>query len=726
MGTKSKRLFAPRKTERGNYAPKLIVHNIITLSYYQSILYELLLKGKFTEHHLLKQVYKYLLLCEKEKIKAFLSQKSQFEPWMLVLDNEAENSDSFSLLNSFLSIISKRVYGILFFFASLIIIPFTSKEANAQTIPVTGRVIDGITSAPCAGCSVSVFTSIDGEDKRIERGETNSSGRFKVMASILDVEPVNNLLPADYNLSAVYPNPTSGISSVEFTLPEQQSINIKVYDVLGRECLSNIYQASAGSWSADIDMSKFASGMYIVSMFSKGKFIGSRKMMLEKSASGKQFFSASLKKVNEPKTLLSAKPNYVRYIDSIKVTGANYKSSILHNVGYLQGDSVDVGSVAMYSGTVTIDVLVYDHVFWREKFSHPIAGAVVRFGNDSVVTDVNGRGSFTFYGTNVPVDVCITHPSIRTRETKVLVDRDKFLDFDVLRFDTFPDSIYNFVLINFGAGAGQNPPNPPFMNTRWLVRPDFVFKVDTSLASPNPQIQSWSQLVDFNVGKLDSFLVPFSENPIDPQGLLNGYRWKVDKDDPAWSWNLPLNDTSNYFVPGKYCVAWDDSVNLKYGILAGTGNGVDFDSFVLYFASTVYDSYKYWPNVPSVWRNIDRITVHELDTGVYRTGRYDSIQSVTNRGPPYEFRNYTENDRLIRPYLLARPPKSTVPDKDDGWFRFLESNFYENFKPTNLLMVYSFTMADGRTIRYEEHIGNPESFKGLTDEKIREIIRKAR
>jgi hypothetical protein len=441
--------------------------------------------------------------------------------------------------------------------------------------------------------------------------------------------------------------------------------------------------------------------------------------MLDKSALGRASYSSSLTKVSNFNNSAIHKSAVVRFIDSLVVSHPGYKSSVVRNVGFLQGDSVDVGDINMFTGLVNANVFVYDLKFFKEKELHPLVGAIVRLGQDSIITDASGQGSFVVPATSIPYDIKITHPDMFTRETKVIVDNDKSLEFDVLTHSSYPDSIYNFIQRNFGVTAQTNP-QLPFLSARWIKHPEFIFNTDTTLVSPNPQIESWMQLINYNLSKLDSFMVPVSENPKDPEGFLKNYTWKIDKD--AWLYD----STSGLFNNGKYIIFWDDSVNIKYGILAGTAVALDYVSGKIFAAQTMYDSFKHFPPSYPVWRNTDRSVIHELDTGIYKSGRSDAIASVSNLNLAFENRNYTTNDKLIRPYLLARPPGTVAPDKDNGWHEY-ENALQKSSR--DLMIIYNFTMEDGRTLHYEEKIHDLSKFKSIKEmpeSKIKEMIQNAK
>jgi hypothetical protein len=239
------------------------------------------------------------------------------------------------------------------------------------------------------------------------------------------------------------------------------------------------------------------------------------------------------------------------------------------------------------------------------------------------------------------------------------------------------------------------------------------------------------QLINFNLGKLDDYVVPFSENPVNPEGFLKNYRWSINTDSSTWI----VNHTGSVLDTGKYYIEWSDSLRLNYGIFAGTGNVFNYLSGELYAARTVWDSFKDWPEGLPVWFYIDRGVVHEFDTGIYLTSRYEGpgvIASVSNRGPPWETRNYTPNDLPIRIYLLARPPGVVQPpvgvslDKDNGWCQYTPESIR---RPDNLMASYTFTMEDGRTLSYQEKINDLSEFKSINNmpvDKVKEMLQQAK
>jgi hypothetical protein len=95
------------------------------------------------------------------------------------------------------------------------------------------------------------------------------------------VEQINGL-PQDYNLSQNYPNPFNPTTNIEYSIPEQSFVQLKVYDVLGNEVASLVNQEqNAGVYRADFSGKGLASGLYIAQL-TAGNYVQTIKMSLLK------------------------------------------------------------------------------------------------------------------------------------------------------------------------------------------------------------------------------------------------------------------------------------------------------------------------------------------------------------------------------------------------------------------------------------------------------------
>ncbi len=83
---------------------------------------------------------------------------------------------------------------------------------------------------------------------------------IKVLAESIDDIPA---LPAGFALSQNYPNPFNAQTSISFTLPYRCSVNLSIYDILGRKqtiLIDGVQEA--GQHQVIWDASNFASGVY--------------------------------------------------------------------------------------------------------------------------------------------------------------------------------------------------------------------------------------------------------------------------------------------------------------------------------------------------------------------------------------------------------------------------------------------------------------------------------
>ncbi len=77
-----------------------------------------------------------------------------------------------------------------------------------------------------------------------------------------DVEQINGL-PENYSLKQNYPNPFNPSTNIEYSIPSESFVELKVYDVLGNEVASLVNeQQQAGVYRADFIADNLPSGMY--------------------------------------------------------------------------------------------------------------------------------------------------------------------------------------------------------------------------------------------------------------------------------------------------------------------------------------------------------------------------------------------------------------------------------------------------------------------------------
>ena len=63
----------------------------------------------------------------------------------------------------------------------------------------------------------------------------------------------------------VYPNPTSnGILNLEFSFNEDQEISVRIYNLIGKEVLSEKVSNASGVYSRTLSLSDYPKGIYII------------------------------------------------------------------------------------------------------------------------------------------------------------------------------------------------------------------------------------------------------------------------------------------------------------------------------------------------------------------------------------------------------------------------------------------------------------------------------
>jgi len=103
-----------------------------------------------------------------------------------------------------------------------------------------------------------------------------------VISPLTGIVPNNGNIPTVYSLSQNYPNPFNPVTKINFALPKQGFVSLKIYDVLGREVRTLVNEfKSAGQYSVDFNASDYSSGVYFYRLESNG-FSDIKRMMLIK------------------------------------------------------------------------------------------------------------------------------------------------------------------------------------------------------------------------------------------------------------------------------------------------------------------------------------------------------------------------------------------------------------------------------------------------------------
>ncbi|MCL5021667.1 MAG: T9SS type A sorting domain-containing protein [Bacteroidetes bacterium] len=81
--------------------------------------------------------------------------------------------------------------------------------------------------------------------------------------NITAVKERGGVIPAEYTLSQNYPNPFNPATQIEYSVPKNGFVTLKVYNILGQE-VATLFSGiqHAGSYTATFDGSRLASGVY--------------------------------------------------------------------------------------------------------------------------------------------------------------------------------------------------------------------------------------------------------------------------------------------------------------------------------------------------------------------------------------------------------------------------------------------------------------------------------
>lgn len=97
-----------------------------------------------------------------------------------------------------------------------------------------------------------------------------------------DVAQNNRIEAFEYSLTNNFPNPFNPSTTIYYSIKEQVQVNIKVFDILGREVTQLVNEIKEpGKYSVKFNAAGIASGLYIYTI-KAGSFFDSKKMLLNK------------------------------------------------------------------------------------------------------------------------------------------------------------------------------------------------------------------------------------------------------------------------------------------------------------------------------------------------------------------------------------------------------------------------------------------------------------
>jgi len=96
------------------------------------------------------------------------------------------------------------------------------------------------------------------------------------------INEIGSTTPNEFSLSQNYPNPFNPSTSIRYRVSSISNVSLKVYDVLGKEVATLVYEEKpAGNYEVQFDGSNLSSGVYFYQLKS-GEYIDTKKFVLLK------------------------------------------------------------------------------------------------------------------------------------------------------------------------------------------------------------------------------------------------------------------------------------------------------------------------------------------------------------------------------------------------------------------------------------------------------------
>ncbi|MBN2570824.1 MAG: T9SS type A sorting domain-containing protein [Ignavibacteriales bacterium] len=110
----------------------------------------------------------------------------------------------------------------------------------------------------------------------------DNCAKLYAVTSLTDIDEQGNNIPNKFRLEQNYPNPFNPTTTINYSVPENSMVKIKVYDVLGKEIETLVNsEHSVGNYSVEFDASNLTSGIYFYKLITEN-YIETKKMILMK------------------------------------------------------------------------------------------------------------------------------------------------------------------------------------------------------------------------------------------------------------------------------------------------------------------------------------------------------------------------------------------------------------------------------------------------------------
>ena len=132
---------------------------------------------------------------------------------------------------------------------------------------------------------ITVTTNLDSIKTALVKSYADQDITNSMAAQSVSLQQLN--LVMTYALSQNYPNPFNPTTVINYQIPNDGHVTLKVYDVLGREVKTLVDEArTAGSYTVQFNGASLASGVYFYRVYIAGddgkNFVSTKKMVLMK------------------------------------------------------------------------------------------------------------------------------------------------------------------------------------------------------------------------------------------------------------------------------------------------------------------------------------------------------------------------------------------------------------------------------------------------------------
>lgn len=139
--------------------------------------------------------------------------------------------------------------------------------------------------APPPFTKITAFTGLN--NTVLTEIQDPASNIINVMSGVGNNPGVTSLIPVEFSLSQNYPNPFNPTTKIDFAIPMEGHVSMKIYDITGREVMNLVNEVRpAGFYSVNFNGSNLASGMYFYRLDvvngGKSEFQTTRRMVLIK------------------------------------------------------------------------------------------------------------------------------------------------------------------------------------------------------------------------------------------------------------------------------------------------------------------------------------------------------------------------------------------------------------------------------------------------------------